>query len=205
MAGIMYNNIPFDENDLSNPDTNFALGQFMTAWSQVESLCGFLFRNLSQIGYEIGNIIFDRVGAREQIEILTELIHLMPNAEQRESASKAMKEVESLSRARNKIVHAGWGLFNGEPARFWHGITNAHFDGIATDTAQGKADRERFIFTLPDIATLTGRSVSVRQTLESILQELKEKQRREQLLQHARRLPNGDEWLRRQGIDPTQQ
>lgn len=204
MPGILYNNIPFDEADLTSQDSNFALGQFMTAWSQVESLCGFLFRDLSNVGYEIGTIIFDRVGVREQIEILAELAALMPNAEQRESALVAMKEVEFLSKARNKIVHAGWGLFNGERARFWHGITNAHFDGISADTAKGKADRGRFIFTLSDIATLTGRSISVRQTLEAILQEVEKEKRREQMLQHARHLPNGDEWLRRLGIDPTQ-
>ncbi|RWP46724.1 hypothetical protein [Mesorhizobium sp.] len=193
MASIIYNNIPFDEGDLKNTETNFALGQFMTAWSQVESLCGFLFRELSQIRYEIANTIFDRIGAREQIEILAELIELITATEQRASAATAIKEVEEIAKARNKIVHAGWGLLGGEPARFWHGITSARFREITSDTPKGKADRVRFIYTLSDIVQLTDRCVIVRQTMESILHAIT----LERI--HARRAEDADRWPRGPG------
>lgn len=197
MASIIYNNIPFDENELRDHATNFALGQFMTAWSQAESLCGFLFRVLSQISYEIANTIFDRVGTREQIEIVAELIESMPDPDRRARGVAALKEVEDISKARNKIVHAGWGLFNGEPARFWHGITSARFEEIRGETPKGKSDRERFIFTISDISNLTQRSVSAREQLETLLHEITLEQF------HARRAQDVDRWPRHLGRDPT--
>ncbi|MGJ8570632.1 MAG: hypothetical protein ACSHXI_08030 [Hoeflea sp.] len=188
MANIIYNNIPFDENELSHHGTNFTLGQFMTAWSQVESLCGFLFRELSKIEYEIANVIFDRVGVREQIEIITELAESITDPRLRTEAAISLKEVEAISIARNKIVHAGWGLFNEEQARFWHGITSARFDQIARETEKGKADRVRFIFTLTDITHLTERSLGVRQRLESVLHGITLER------VHARRAQDADRW-----------
>lgn len=198
MASIIYNNIPFDPAELSNPDTNFVLGQFMTAWSQTESLCGFLFRELSQISYEIANTIFDRIGTREQIEILAELVDLIPDGDRNSRAAVALKEVEDISKARNKIVHAGWGLFNGEPARFWHGITSARFSEICQESPKGKADRARFIFTITDIATLTKRSVTVREQLETLLHEIARERH------HARRAQDVDRWPSHRDTGPTQ-
>lgn len=197
MPSIIYNNLPFDEADLTNSDTNFTLGQFMTAWSQVESLCGFLFRELSQIRYEVANIIFDRVGVREQIEILAELVVNIEDTSRMEIASAAVKEVEALSKARNKIVHAGWGLYNMEPARFWHGITRQRFSEIGSNTPRGKADRERFIFTLSDIVAATERCVTVRETLEQILRETSH----ERL--HTRRATDADRWHSRPNTAPS--
>ena len=172
MASIIYNNIPFDPSDLRSHGTNFALGRFMTAWSQTESLCGFLFRELSQIRHEIANIVFDRIGTREQIEILAELAALIPDNGRSSRAAAALKEVEYISKARNKIVHAGWGQFNGEPARFWHGVTRGHFNEISQESTKGKADRVRFIFTISDIDALTDRCVAVREHLETLLDEI---------------------------------
>lgn len=172
MASIIYNNIPFNPDDLSNIENNFALGQFLTAWSQTESICGFLFRELSQISYAIANTIFDRIGVREQIEILTELVATIPDAERNERALMALKEVEELSKVRNKIVHAGWGQFNGEAARFWHGITSSRLSEISQESPKGKADRIRFIFTISEIAALTTRNANVRSKLEILLNEI---------------------------------
>jgi len=170
----------------------------MTAWSQTESLCGFLFRELSQISYEIANTIFDRIGTREQIEILTEFVDLIPDPERKGRGTSALKEVEDISKARNKIVHAGWGLFNGEHARFWHGITSARFSEICQESPRGKADRTRFIFTISDIAALIARSVAVREQLETLLHEIG----RERF--HARRAQDVDRWLSHPGRDPIQ-
>lgn len=207
MASIIYNNIPFDPNDLSDHEPNFVLGQFMTAWSQVESLCGFLFRDLSEIRFEIATIIFDRVGTREQTEIVTELIDMIEDGQLRDMARKALVEVEALSKARNKIVHAGWGLYAGERARFWHGISTSRLIEIGRDTDRGRADRARFIFTLNDIRALTTRCVATRDAMQEVLAAtLQEKWQRQRASDARRWQPHPDIGSRpRQGPPPPPQ
>lgn len=168
MVSVHLNNLPFDEGEVTDQTRNFALGQFMTAWSQVECIYGFLFRELSQINPEIAIIIFDRVGVKEQLEIVTELAERISSEDFRSRATKALSEVQNISKARNKIVHANWGLLNGEPARFWQGLSTARLQALRDDTPRAKSDRQNYVFTLPNLRDLTERCLKLRAELESI-------------------------------------
>ena len=49
MPTLIYDNLPFNETDLTSPDSNMALGRFFTAWGQVEVVYGMIFRELLQL------------------------------------------------------------------------------------------------------------------------------------------------------------
>jgi len=172
MAGIILNNIPFDPNNLADDERNAALGRFMTAWSEVEVVCGFLFRGFANLEADIGGAIFDRVGVREQIDILGALVELSDDPAAA-ALPGLLDEANNLSKARNKLVHASWGLFNGQPARFWQGLTSSHLSRISEETAKGKSERVKFIFTLSDLGDLTRRCTAVRSKLEGCLHAVK--------------------------------
>ena len=80
MPGIFYNNLPLDTADLSDQASNLALGQFMTAWSQVESIIGFLFAELCGAKHEPARIILDEVQATDRIIILRRLAAIADDA-----------------------------------------------------------------------------------------------------------------------------
>ena len=141
----------------------------MTVWSQIQGICGFLFKEFTGIPPETAQIIFDRIGTKEQIEILDAIFATFQDENERASGERLMRQVEAISVRRNKIVHSGWGLYNGEVARFWHGLTSAHFDEIMRETPKGKSQRERFIFTLTDLNRLTGHGNDVANMLEGFL------------------------------------
>lgn len=186
MASIIYNNIPFPENALTDQNSNFILGQFMTAWSQVESLCGFLFRELSEIDPNKATIIFDRIGTREQTDIVKELLETSDDLSEH---AALLDRAQTISVARNKIVHAGWGLIDGEPARFWHGITSKNFEDIVGETPKGLSARQRFIFSLGEISALTTECTSLRDDLQNALHQAFQKKRERG---HVRRGPDLD-------------
>jgi hypothetical protein len=170
MARIVSNNAPFPEDDLTDPERNFALGQFMTAWSQVESMYGFLFRELAEIPSDSSSIIFDRVGVREQLEIVQALSDAKLDGDDKTKAETILDQVEKISVLRNKIVHAGWGKINGESARFWNGLTGRNLEEIAGDTQKGLSLRERYIHTISHMTNLTARCTGLRDQLYPIVQ-----------------------------------
>lgn len=186
MVSIFYNNIPFEEEDLTGNDHNFVLGRFMTAWSQVESLCGFLFRELAGLDHNIGPIIFDRVGTREQIEIVGALLE---NSDELAEHALLLEKAQKISVSRNKIVHAGWGKLDGEPARFWHGITTKHWDSmVGDDDGKARATITKYIFTTTDMARLTEECVSLRDELSAVLKQASQKKHEKWRVEHDARL-----------------
>ncbi|PZO00718.1 MAG: hypothetical protein DCF29_16545 [Alphaproteobacteria bacterium] len=171
MPSILLNNIPFDDSDLED-ERNVVLGKFMTVWSQVETLCAFHFRKLAQAQEGLAQIIFDHVGMREQIDILSDLAETLPQEDDRDRMLRLMKDVDGLSVKRNKIVHASWGLFDHEPARFWRSLTAQNLNEIMEQTQKGKSLRTSRIFTTTDLRGLINYGLALRAELEAALQEI---------------------------------
>lgn len=139
MAAIVLNNVPFPASDLEDEAPNLALGRFMTAWSQVEVVCNHLFRHLAGLDSDVATIVFDNVGTKEQLAMLSELCESLPDATQRQEVSTSLKSAQEFGVKRNKLVHASWGYLNGELARFWSGLTSAHLKEIQSDSQRAKA------------------------------------------------------------------
>jgi hypothetical protein len=154
MAVIVYNNIPHDPGDLTDNLSNFALGQFMTAWSQVEAITGFIFSELCGAPYETARIIIDEVPAKDRITILERLAAIADDATS-SVLSPLLLQMVVLAQRRNRIVRAGWGMLSGKRARFWHGLTSADFDQIVNETPKGQSLRAKSIFTIDDMSKLT--------------------------------------------------
>lgn len=175
MPSLMYDNIPFPESDMA-PVANKALGRFFTAWGQVEVVYGMMFRDLCSMDSDIGGIVFEKIGVREQLDILDEIAELVEDNELRAKMASCLKAVREISVARNKIAHSRWGLIGGEPARFWVGITRMQSRAIAHEESRGVTWRARFIFTVPEIRELTQRCADRRDELIELLWSFHKKQ-----------------------------
>jgi hypothetical protein len=169
MPSIILNNLPFPESDLSDEMPNLALGRFMTIWGQIEVVCNFLFRRITDLESDVSTIVFDNVGTKEQIEMLVSLCDFLPRPEQKDHVIKLLERTREFGIKRNKIVHASWGLLDGEPARFWSGMTSAHFDEIRRQTQKGKSQVQKFVFSAGTLEALTAEMVALRQELETAL------------------------------------
>jgi len=169
MANIFHNNIPDPQSDLNNEKANVALGRFMTAWSQIEGMCGFLFCEIAQLDPKATRIIFDRIGSREQISILRALVDGIVIADERDRIADLMDRVEKLSEKRNKIAHGSWGTYNGESTRFWQGMTSSNFEDVVMETPKGQSLRVKNLHTITDLEALIGACVVLRDTLYSEL------------------------------------
>jgi hypothetical protein len=169
MPRIIRNNLPFPESDLSDEMPNLALGRFMTIWGQIEVVCNFLFRRITDLEPDVSTIIFDNVGTKEQIEMLVSLCDFLPIPEQKDRIITLLDRTREFGIKRNKIVHASWGLLDGEPARFWSGMTSAHSDEIRRQTQKGKSLLQKFVFSASTLEALTAEMVSLREELEAAL------------------------------------
>jgi hypothetical protein len=172
MASIILNNLPFDQSDLDDPVRNIALGRFMTAWSQAEVVWGFLFRKFLDLDYEVSSIVFDNIGVKEQLEIVSCLAEFLKNDHEVALLKMVTDEVKSISVMRNKIVHSSWGLFDGEPARFWRNLTSANFEEVQSGSQRGKSYLGSRIFTVTSLNLLTERTVKAREALEEALETI---------------------------------
>ena len=186
MPGIFYNNLPPDTADLSDQASNLALGQFMTAWSQVESIIRFLFAELCGAKHEPARIILDEVQATDRIIILRRLAAIADDATRR-SLEPLISQADTLSKRRNRIVHAGWGRLTGARARFWHGLTIADFTEIHGDTPKGQSLRTKSIFTINDIVVLTGKAATLARELKSAHSRLSSARLEAELLESRHR------------------
>ncbi|MCA0015875.1 hypothetical protein LB561_22035 [Mesorhizobium sp. B292B1B] len=169
MVGIILNNLPFPESDISEERPNLALGRLMSAWGQIEVVCNFLFRRLTDLHLDAATIVFDTVGNKEQIEILTGLAELLPNAAQRDALSILLSSVKAFSIRRNKIIHANWGTLSGEPARFWSGLTSTHFDEIWSGSQKGDGYLQNLVHTVTRLEGIVSDMVQLRLKLEKAL------------------------------------
>lgn len=172
MANIILNNLPFDDSDLQDDTRNVSLGRFMTAWSQAEVVWGFIFRKFLDLHVEVGMVVFDAIGVKEQLEIVSTLGDFLKTPSERDALAKATQDLKSLSLKRNKIVHSSWGLYDGEAARYWRGLTHIHLSEIMNESPKGKSLRTERIFTVTDLANLTAYVVQTRKELEHILKSV---------------------------------
>jgi len=149
MASIVHNNhfVGFAEED--NRERDLVLGSYMSAVSNLETVVRLTFRKLSGIDGDKSNIIFDRIGAKEQNEIIGEFIASDKSIS--EEFSGIAKNLDLCAKHRNEIVHATWGVIDGLVARFWSGLTEEHFEHIVAETDKGNSLRGRHIFTLEQI------------------------------------------------------
>jgi len=168
MPGLSYDNIPFPDSDMA-PGPNKALGRFFTAWGQVEVVYGMIFRDLCGMDRDMGQIVFEKIGVREQLDILDDMTELIADDHLRTALETALQAIRAISVARNKIAHSRWGLIDGEPARFWVGMTNAQSTAIWRNEGRGPTWREKFIFTVPQIQALTESCVTQRDVLHTVL------------------------------------
>jgi len=189
MVSIVYDNLPFPESDLASDEQNRELGRFFTAWGQIEVAYGFIFRELTQIDRDIGSIIFEKIGVKEQLEVLDELADLIAKPEAQKQLLLGISSARALSAFRNKLAHSRWGAFDGEPARFWMGLTEAHVQEIQNGTDKGKSHRAKFIMTLSDIKRLVKEAISARDILLKLHEAL--------LLERLQLIgqPGGQPWL----------
>jgi hypothetical protein len=97
------------------------------------------------------------IGTREQLKIVNALIDQNALKEFQDEAKGAIKIVDALSEKRNKIAHAGWGIYNGESARFWHGLTSANLSEIVRNSPKGESLRAKNIHTISDIDAVADR------------------------------------------------
>jgi hypothetical protein len=171
MASIVYNNLPHDPADFTDQASNFALGQFMTAWSQLEAVIGVLFAELSGIPREKADIIIDEVPNKDRITILERMAAISDDAT-RTALGPLISQTRTLGERRNRIVHAGWGTFNNERARYWHGLTSADFDEIWKETSKGQSLRAKGIFTMGDLARLSAEAVVLKDRLYTVYSTL---------------------------------
>ncbi|AZO29999.1 hypothetical protein [Mesorhizobium sp. M1B.F.Ca.ET.045.04.1.1] len=169
MPSIILNNIPFPDTDISDDHPNLALGRLMTAWGQIEVVCNFLFRRLTDLHVDAATIVFDIVGNKEQIEMLIGLTELLPREDQRKVLSDLLSSVKNLSTKRNKVIHASWGKLDGNPARFWSGLTSAHFDDIMSGSQKGGSHLQNHVHTVPQIESIFSKMVELRGQLEQAL------------------------------------
>lgn len=169
MPNIVLDNLPFPQEDMDDERRNVCLGRFMTAWAQVEVVCSFLFRELTGARSENALIIFDRITTNEQIKIVRELANQIADETVRTALVDEMKNVENESEKRNKIVHARWGAFDGEPARFWNGMTRENINDIVNEMGKAISLRSKNIHTIEDIDTLTASLLVRRDNLHGYL------------------------------------
>ncbi|WP_155983376.1 hypothetical protein [Nitratireductor aquibiodomus] len=117
----------------------------------------------------ISTIIFDNVGNKEQIEMLLEFAEFMPNDADAARITEHIRTAKTISVQRNKIVHASWGLLDSEPARFWSGLTSAHFDRIMDGGQKGNSMLEKFVFPVSRLKKLTKETILLRGLLQEDL------------------------------------
>lgn len=173
MAGIVLNNLPFDEADLADPMRHIALGRFMTAWSQVEVVWSFLFRKFLDLSPQIALVVSDKVKINTQLAIVRELIEYLPQEDDRSALGTAISTLEKIASKRNKIVHSSWGLLNGEAARYDHALSSDKMEEVMNETPKGNSIRANHIFTIRDLEEITSATVSLRDNLENALHTIR--------------------------------
>lgn len=186
MASLVYNNLPFDQNDYNDVDRNVILGRFMTAWGQVEATCGFLFREILDLDYSQSFFVFETITTQHQLEIMKGLLEDNLETPHYEKLRDIVARVGLVSAKRNKIIHAGWGQYNGEVARFYRGITRKQSDEICSETQRGKNLKTTHIHTLTEIEAASSEALQVYQELSAAMHEAKLKSPLRKELDEAR-------------------
>ncbi|UVK51883.1 hypothetical protein DBIPINDM_005206 [Mesorhizobium sp. AR02] len=169
MVGVVLNNLPFPESDILDERPNLVLGRLMTAWGQIEVTCNFLFRKLTDLHLDAATVVFDTVGNKEQIEMLIGLAGFLPRADQREAFSGLLSSVKTLSIKRNKVIHASWGTLDGEPARFWSGLTSTHLNEIMSGSQKGGGYLQNHVHTVTRLDGILSEMVQLRHELQNAL------------------------------------
>lgn len=165
MASIVYNNLPFEENMIAGEAHNFALGRFITAWSQVEASYCAVARRLTNAEPTLIAALLDKARTREVLEILSIISHDIDDHNIKSELISLVERCQKISVKRNKIIPAGWGQYNGIMARFSHDLTMHDFEEIMLETQKGRGKRETRIFTVPDIETATEQCTNIRDGL----------------------------------------
>lgn len=168
MAVIEYNNFPFEAKFIDGAAHNEAFGRFFTAWSQVETAYCFVARQLTAMEPTIVSTLLDKARTTEVLEIITRLVGEMADQPRKQPLLGALASAKELSIKRNKLVHAGWGLFNSEIARFSHELTTEDFMEIANESQKGKSKRQNRVFTVQDIEQLTAKCIKTRDELTEL-------------------------------------
>lgn len=165
MPVLVYDNLPFPASDLDDDNQNRALGRFFTAWGQVEVTYGFIFRELCGLSASVATTMFEKIRVRDQLDILDDIVEMIADDSFRQVLADTLAAVRNLSVARNKLAHSRWGFIDNESARFWVGMTAEQAQAIAFGDQKGAALRERFIFTVAEIDTLTNACLTQRDAL----------------------------------------
>ncbi len=91
-------------------DHHTELGEFVDAWSRLETTIGFLFIQMAECDVNTGRAIFAGLGMRQVIETIGSLATIkLPNEEIKE-LSVILERISALNSKRNKIVHGHWVL-----------------------------------------------------------------------------------------------
>lgn len=174
MPNVYLNNIPFDPEFLADTEANAALGRFMTVWSQIEVMCGFIFRSMTGFRAEFTIVFQDNVDVKEQIAIVQELSESVADQSARQDLVAAMGKVQTMSTKRNKIVHASWGRLDGVPARFYNGLSHSRIQELFRGTQRGKTYPGTWVFTVAHLNQLTIDGVALRDELEALVDRVKD-------------------------------
>lgn len=165
MASILLNNIPFPDSDM-DAGPNASLGQFMTAWSQVEVVCGHLMFAMAKVPFADKDPEFQAVESRDDVDRLKK--KMATDAIAGPYAGLA-DDFRSLFDRRNRIVHAVWGKLSGEPARFWHSLSNEDYDLIGSESPDGLRLRATCIHTVADLIQLTADCTRIWRALNDVV------------------------------------
>jgi len=135
-------------------DYNRSLGAYMTAFSELETAVYLAFSRMAGLEPEASRIIFDKIGNREQIEIVSELALI--DKRLTSDFTNLKKMLSECSSRRNKIVHGSWWLIDGVPARVWNGVSTKDRENISGPSDKAVSNRKRFAFTLEQIEAASG-------------------------------------------------
>ena len=184
MARIVLNNIPFDDAFLADSDANVALGRFMAVWGQIEVVCGFIFRSLTNTNVELMMAFMDNVGVKEQIAIVQNLAEAVKDEDAKRLLMDAMSRVQDMSTKRNKIVHASWGTLNDVSARYYTGLTSSRLDELMRETQRGKTYPGTWVFTVEHLKQLIEDGIALRKELEALIDKVRAPDHRDEF--HSR-------------------
>ena len=109
--------------------------------------------------------------------------------------------MQKFSTIRNKIVHASWGEFNREPARFSSNLTSQQMDEIFNETQKGKSLADKLIFPVTRMEKFIPEMINLRDQLEKSLDAIEipdgPLSRHQRKMEEHRRemLERRDKWL----------
>lgn len=180
MPQVLYQQPTLNDAIVNGDGPNLAIGRFLTAWGEVEGAYMAAFINLSGLKLNHLSFYLDRVRTREMLDLTLDLCAQYEDRRIAEAITPLIERASALSAKRNQIVHAGWGMLDGEPALFYHQLTQQNLLEIMQGTQRGLAKHRRLIFTVAEINEASAEAISIRDGLMPLVQQLMQISARQQ-------------------------